>query len=73
MGSTSALKTMRHCTTPPGAVLSCQDVGRVLASSGKFWRSVLWVDWDELIRGEGSGDECLCGENDQTDTLWDAK
>lgn len=45
----------------------------MLASSRKIWRSVLRADWDELIRGEGSGDERLFGENDQTDTPRDAK
>ncbi|GAA6106961.1 uncharacterized protein zgc:66472 isoform X4 [Tachysurus ichikawai] len=49
------------------------EVGRVLAGSGKFWRSVLRVDWDELITAKCSRDERLCEENDQTDTLWDAK
>lgn len=72
MGSTLAVKRIRHCTTPPCVVLSCQEVGRGSGST-KFWRSELRVDWDELITGEGSRDERLCGENDQTDTLWDAK
>lgn len=72
MGSTLAVKSIRHYTTPPCAVLSYQEVSRG-SSSRKFWRSVLSGDWDELITGEGSGDDCLCGENDQTDTLWDAK
>lgn len=69
MGSTLAVKNIGHCMTLPCAVLSCQEIGRVLAGSGNFWRSVLRVDWDELITGKGSRDERLCGRNDQTDTL----
>lgn len=56
----------------PCAVFSCQEVDKG-SGSRKFWGSVLRADWDELITDEGSRDERLCGENDQTDTLWDAK
>lgn len=54
-GCTPAVERIRHWPTPPWMELSCQEAGRVLVGSGRFWRSVSEGDWDELITKEGLG------------------